>query len=1482
VQRRLQSLIISSVLGLGATLAFLWFLGPDLTPVVYAATIGVTTTTDVIDANGGSCAGLTLSSLPGPDSFISLREAVCAANNTAGADDITIPVGTYSLTIPGNGEDAAATGDLDITEDLMIIGAGSANTIIEGAGAFDDRIFDIITGTVEISGTTIRNGTPPGNGGGIWNSDVLTLTDIIVTGNTAGLNGGGVFNRFGTLVVASSIISGNTATVLNGGGLANNLGTVTIDNSTIGFNSADAAGGGIWNDNILSLNSTTVVSNVVNNLITSAGGGIYNSGGSAVATLINSSVITNQAGLVGTSQGGGIFNSGTLNVDGTLIDGNLATCNTLPSTDDGSGIYNSGTATIINNSSVSNNGCVEGVYNSGSLTVDATIIDNNGFSGLDGGGIHNDVSGVASVTGSTISNNGHFDGRGAGINNDGTFTLNTTTLIGNGGNGPGGGIFNSGTGTFTANGSSIIGNNASGLFFPSGGGISSDGVLMVNTSTISGNNADSSGGGIYNTGSLIVTNSSIENNSASIGAGINNDDGSVTLSGSTLSANAAGSAAGGIQNISGIVNIANNSFIGNNTSTEGGGGIINDGGTLTVDGSTLDNNAVSGGDGGGIYNVNAGAVTLTNSTVSNNSSGLDGGGLLVISPGSTATVSNSTFSGNSADNGGGIFIAGSTSVTITQTTISSNTATLAGGGISNAGTTLIGATIVANSISGGDCSNFGSLFSLGYNLVGDTTCNTNFVGPGDTTNTNPLLGPLQNNGGNTETHAILNISSPAVDGVGPTCPPPSTDQRGVARPVGPGCDIGAYESPFISPLEAELEVVKTASPDPAILGGKITYVITATNHGPWPATNLTIVDDLPNPLTGAGDEAQVMTIDSLTVEYDPPLSESQISAGTVSCNQVGDILTCVEDSRPANTSVILTLQTTPQTTGNFVNTVQVSANEPDSIPSNNTDMTTTTVIQAVADLAISKSVTPGSVFVGESMTYTIDVNNNGPNTAFGATMIDNLPVGLIIGPVSTNLGVCNTAGGSVSCGLGTINSGGSAQITIPVTPTNFYTVPTIITNTASIAAAIATDPVPGNNIASEPVNITPVIADLQLSKDVSTGVILLGQTLVYTLEVTNLGPDPATSVVLTDPLPASLQLVSANPDQGSCSGTTTITCNLGTVNVGTIEVVLQVTPISVGTVMNTAQVTTFAVDNNIANNSATSPPTILNEPHPNLTLSKTASSGEVGVGNLLSYTLEVTNAVGADPAGNVILTDQLPAGVVFDSASAGCSEAGGIVTCNLGAIAPGGTASPVTISIRPSNIGNIINTATVTSLGTDSNPADNTDTATTSVVPLSVVIDPTTGGTLTYTDPQGNTTMINVPGGAVTTAIRLVFTPVTPSTPPPAGYTLAGAHGFTIEAFMSPSGEPVPDGFTFDPSFTVTINYSDSDVANVDNENSLILYYLNGSTWEDVATTCSPPSNYVRSPGINQIAVAICHLTEFGLFGQAATLPTYLPLILKN
>jgi predicted outer membrane repeat protein len=236
-------------------------------------------------------------------------------------------------------------------------------------------------------------------------------------------------------------------------------------------------------------------------------------------------------------------------------------------------------------------------------------------------------------------------------------------------------------------------------------------------------------------------------------------------------------------------------------SPNGAGLAITTGSTVTVTDSTFSGNTVEGtggqaSRGGGI--ISQGTLTVTNSTFSGNNSSTGSGGGIEISPNSVATVTNSTFSGNSAVQGGGIFADGDT-LTVTNTTFSGNSASQGfGAGIEmlRSSATLRN-TIVADSTQGNNC--FGLIIDGGYNLDDGTTCG--FTDATSQSNANPLLGPLQDNGGPTQTHA-LGTGSPAIDAIpdtnGSTTPGCgdagiTTDQRGVARPQGPACDIGAYE-----------------------------------------------------------------------------------------------------------------------------------------------------------------------------------------------------------------------------------------------------------------------------------------------------------------------------------------------------------------------------------------------------------------------------------------------------------------------------------------------------------------------------------------------------------------------------------------------------------------------------------------------------------------------------------------------------------------
>lgn len=259
-----------------------------------------------------------------------------------------------------------------------------------------------------------------------------------------------------------------------------------------------------------------------------------------------------------------------------------------------------------------------------------------------------------------------------------------------------------------------------------------------------------------------------------------------------------GGAVGTVLTISTGSQVAFSDFTIRNGSAMWGGGIFNKG-VLTVNRSVVTNNASTGklfrgAEGGGIWNN--GKIWINSSTLSGNtargSAGGIGGG---ISNFGTAIVINSTLSGNgTAGSGGGTYNAGN--LAISNSTVTGNVAGSGGGIYTPIGTATFQNSIIANN-SSGNCA--GTMMSNGYNLSSDGTCNLN--GPGDMENTNPMLAPLQPNGGPTNTEALLS-GSPAIDAGNPSgCTDGEghllkTDQRGYPRPDREdvaGCDIGAFE-----------------------------------------------------------------------------------------------------------------------------------------------------------------------------------------------------------------------------------------------------------------------------------------------------------------------------------------------------------------------------------------------------------------------------------------------------------------------------------------------------------------------------------------------------------------------------------------------------------------------------------------------------------------------------------------------------------------
>src|SRR5438874_6942510 len=277
------------------------------------------------------------------------------------------------------------------------------------------------------------------------------------------------------------------------------------------------------------------------------------------------------------------------------------------------------------------------------------------------------------------------------------------------------------------------------------------GELLVSTSvTINGPGAD-----------LLA----VDGNMISRGFRIPVSGKTIAISGFTIRNGHAGNAGGGIDNENNDTLVITNCIISSNTAGLGGG--MFNGGPLTIGSTTVSGNSAANG--GGIYNSGGGMATITNSTVS----------------------------GNSAGEGGGIFNIGV--FAITNSTLSNNSASLAGGVFNNE-VLQIGDTILNMGASGANISNFGTVTSLGYNLSSDSGGGA-LNGPGDQINTNPLLGPLQDNGGPTLTHA-LSPGSPAIDTGDPNfTPPPFDDQRGPGYPrvVNGRIDKGSFEVQAPSP-----------------------------------------------------------------------------------------------------------------------------------------------------------------------------------------------------------------------------------------------------------------------------------------------------------------------------------------------------------------------------------------------------------------------------------------------------------------------------------------------------------------------------------------------------------------------------------------------------------------------------------------------------------------------------------------------------------
>jgi uncharacterized repeat protein (TIGR01451 family) len=548
--------------------------------------------------------------------------------------------------------------------------------------------------------------------------------------------------------------------------------------------------------------------------------------------------------------------------------------------------------------------------------------------------------------------------------------------------------------------------------------------------------------------------------------------------------------------------------------------------------------------------------------------------------------------------------------------------------------------------------------------------------------------------------------------------------------------------------DTDLSLTKSDAPDPVTAGQNITYTMVATNNGPSDATGVTISDPIPGGTSFVSAD-----------------SGGSLSSGTVTWS-VGAL------ASGASATVHLVVKVDPSRTSDITNTATISGNEHDPDSSNDSATATTSVVQS-ADLSITKSDAPDPVTAGQNITYTIGVANNGPSDATGVTVSDPVPAGTSF--VSADSGGSLSAG-TVTWSLGALAATASTTVhlVVKVDPNQIADV----SNTANVTGD-QSDPDNSNNSATATTSVTPAppppSTDLSITKSDSPDPVTAGQNITYTIGVTNNGPDDATGVTVSDPVPAGTSFVSA--DSGGSLSAGTVTWAIGALASGgstTVHLVVQVDAGRSADISNTATVSGNEIDPDGSNDSATATTSVVRSA--DLLITKSDAPDPVTAGQNITYTIGVTNNGPSDATG-VAVSDPIPGGTSFVSADSGGSLSAGVVTWSVGTLASAAsTTVHLVVQVDPSRSADVSNTATVSGDQSDPDPTNDSATATTSVTPAgpppasadlsvtkSALPDPVTAGDdLTYTIGVTN----NGPDDA---------TGVTLSDPIPAGTSFVSA-----------------------------------------------------------------------------------------------------------
>ncbi|MFO1487032.1 MAG: proprotein convertase P-domain-containing protein [Verrucomicrobiota bacterium] len=469
-----------------------------------------------------------------------------------------------------------------------------------------------------------------------------------------------------------------------------------------------------------------------------------------------------------------------------------------------------------------------------------------------------------------------------------------------------------------------------------------------------------------------------------------------------------------------------------------------------------------------------------------------------------------------------------------------------------------------------------------------------------------------------------------------------------------------------------------------------------------------------------------------------------------------------------------------------------------------------------SDLAIGGNAAPEPVIVGNNLVYNLSVTNLGPKVAKGVTLTHLLPANVTFLSASTSQGSFAQSAASVNFNFGTLPVGSVATATVTVTPTQVGT----ITATASTAAVTDPDGDLSNNSVTITSHANPPASDVAVGIRALPNPVTIGNSLTYTISVTNNGPSAASGVVVSNNFTSSLALTSANVSQGTATIVgNVVLLSIGGMNQGAV-VTATVTgiPSAEGQIVAKANVRANQTDPVPGNNNATV----------NTAVSAAADLGvgfqnvpaSIVLGNNLTYTVSATN-FGPSIATSVFLTQILPpaAQVVSSNSSLGTlSQSGNVMTCNVGSLGQGGVVTMTVVVFVPTSQ-TVTSSVTVSGGLADLFSANNSATATTIVAPPFVNVQPA-GATLVTESIApangsiesgetvsvqfrlanlGNVATTNVmakllSGGGVTspTTSTLVYGVLSPGGLPGSqlySFTASGTNGGSVVATMQLSGD---------------------------------------------------------------------------------------------